>query len=283
MAEDDCRMNIILDLDNTIINALDDSDRKKLSGDFSSKFLYKDMIPFFRIYARPHLEKFLDYLFANYNVAIMTAAEKDYALFIIENFILTKPERKLEFIFFRYQVELSREIYGGVKDLRVIWDLFQVNGFTKQNTVILDDLDMVYETNPHNTLRIKGFFIVDEDTGKINYDMIEDKELLNVISQLDYIREIYISNICKGISKAILDVNILPSKLNEEEKPDIEEIKAQIEEEVKQEVLKEGKDDEATKEIQKEQEEKEIKQAIEETIEKEKEETKKEIEESKGT
>jgi TFIIF-interacting CTD phosphatase-like protein len=208
MAEDDCRMNIILDLDNTIINALDDSDRKKLSGDFSSKFLYKDMIPFFRVYARPHLEKFLDYLFANYNVAIMTAAEKDYALFIIENFILTKPERKLEFIFFRYQVELSREIYGGVKDLRVIWDLFQVNGFTKQNTVILDDLDMVYETNPHNTLRIKGFFIVDEDTGKINYDMIEDKELLNVISQLDYIREIYISNICKGISKAILDVNI---------------------------------------------------------------------------
>jgi hypothetical protein len=282
MAEDDCRMNIILDLDNTIINALDDSDRKKLSGDFSSKFLYKDMIPFFRIYARPHLEKFLDYLFANYNVAIMTAAEKDYALFIIENFILTKPERKLEFIFFRYQVELSREIYGGVKDLRVIWDLFRVNGFTKQNTIILDDLDMVYETNPHNTLRIKGFFIVDEDTGNVNYNMADDKELLYVISQLDYIREIYISNICKGISKAILDVNILPSKLIEEEKPDIDEIKAEIEEEVKAEVLKEGKDDEATKEIQKEQEEKEIKQAIEETIEKEKEETKKEIEEAKG-
>jgi hypothetical protein len=281
MVEEDCRMNIILDLDNTIINALDDSDRKKLSGDFSSKFLYKDMIPFFRVYARPHLEKFLDYLFANYNVAIMTAAEKDYALFIIENFILTKPERKLEFIFFRYQVELSREIYGGVKDLRVIWELFQVNGFTKQNTVILDDLDMVYETNPHNTLRIKGFFIVDENTGKINYDMADDKELLNVISQLDYIRGIYISNICKGISKAILDVNILPSKLIEEESPEIEDIKEKIEEEVKAEVLKEGKDDEATKQIEKEQEEKEIKQAIEDTIEQQKEEAKKEIEEAK--
>jgi hypothetical protein len=281
MVEEDCRMNIILDLDNTIINALDDSDRKKLSGDFSSKFLYKDMIPFFRVYARPHLEKFLDYLFANYNVAIMTAAEKDYALFIIENFILTKPERKLEFIFFRYQVELSREIYGGVKDLRVIWELFQVNGFTKQNTVILDDLDMVYETNPHNTLRIKGFFIVDENTGKINYDMADDKELLNVISQLDYIRGIYISNICKGINKAILDVNILPSKLIEEESPEIEDIKEKIEEEIKTEVLKEGKDDEATKQIEKEQEEKEIKQAIEETIEQQKEEAKKEIEEAK--
>ena len=275
-------MNVILDLDNTIINALDDSDRKKLSGDFSSKFKYRDMIPFFRIYARPHLDKFLDYLFANYNVSIMTAAEKDYALFIIENFILTKPERKLNFIFFRYQVELSREIYGGVKDLRVIWELFQVSGFTKQNTVIIDDLDMVYETNPHNTLRIKGFFIVDEDTGKINYDMAEDDELLKIMSKLDYIRKVYISNICNGLNKAILDVGILPSKIMEEEpQPDLSEVKKEVEEEVKEAILEEGKDDEVTKEIQREKEEQEIKQAIEEKIEAQKEKMESEIEEAK--
>lgn len=275
-------MNVILDLDNTIINALDDSDRKKLSGDFSSKFKYRDMIPFFRIYARPHLDKFLDYLFANYNVSIMTAAEKDYALFIIENFILTKPERKLNFIFFRYQVELSREIYGGVKDLRVIWELFQVSGFTKQNTVIIDDLDMVYETNPHNTLRIKGFFIVDEDNGKINYDMAEDDELLKIMSKLDHIRKVYISNICNGLNKAILDVGILPSKIIEEEQPELSEVKKEVEEEVKEAILEEGKDDEITKEIQREKEEQEIKEAIEEKIEAEVEQAKQEIEDAKG-
>lgn len=279
----ECRMNVILDLDNTIINALDDSDRKKLSGDFSSKFKYRDMIPFFRIYARPHLDKFLDYLFANYNVSIMTAAEKDYALFIIENFILTKPERKLNFIFFRYQVELSREIYGGVKDLRVIWELFQVSGFTKQNTVIIDDLDMVYETNPHNTLRIKGFFIVDEDNGKINYDMAEDDELLKIMSKLDHIRKVYISNICNGLNKAILDVGILPSKIIEEEpQPELSEVKKEVEEKVKEAILEEGKDDEITKEIQREKEEQEIKEAIEEKIETEVEKAKQEIEEAKG-
>ncbi len=278
----ECRMNVILDLDNTIINALDDSDRKKLSGDFSSKFKYRDMIPFFRIYARPHLDKFLDYLFANYNISIMTAAEKDYALFIIENFILTKPERKLNFIFFRYQVELSREIYGGVKDLRVIWELFQVSGFTKQNTVIIDDLDMVYETNPHNTLRIKGFFIVDEDTGKINYDMADDDELLKIMSKLDHIRKVYISNICNGLNKAILDVGILPSKIVEEEsQPELSEVKKDVEEEVKEAILEEGKDDEITKEIQREKEEQEIKEAIEEKIKAEKEKMESEIEEAK--
>lgn len=278
----ECRMNVILDLDNTIINALDDSDRKKLSGDFGNKFKYRDMIPFFRIYARPHLDKFLDYLFANYNVSIMTAAEKDYALFIIENFILTKPERKLNFIFFRYQVELSREIYGGVKDLRVIWELFQVSGFTKQNTVIIDDLDMVYETNPHNTLRIKGFFIVDEDSGKINYDMAEDDELLKIMSKLDHIRKVYISNICNGLNKAILDVGILPSKLIEDEpQPELSEVKKEVEEEMKEAILKEGKDNELTKDLQREKEEQEIKEAIEEKIEAQKEKMESEIEEAK--
>lgn len=205
---EECRMNIILDLDNTIINALADSDRKKLSADFSNKFKYRDMIPFFRIYARPHIEEFLDYLFANFNVAIMTAAEKDYALFIINNFVLTKPGRKLEFVFFRYQVELSREVYGGVKDLRILWDLFNVSGFNQQNTIIVDDLDMVYETNPHNTLRIPGFFVVDEDKGTVNYDSVNDTALLDIMKQLDFLRGVYVSNVCKGLDKAILDFSL---------------------------------------------------------------------------
>jgi len=231
---EECRMNIILDLDNTIINALADSDRKKLPADFSSKFKVRDMIPFFRIYARPHIEEFLDYLFSNFNVAIMTAAEKDYALFIIDNFILTKPGRKLEFVFFRYQVELSRELYGGVKDLRVIWDTFNINGFSRQNTIIVDDLDMVYETNPNNTLRIPGFFVVDEDKGTVNYESINDTALIDIIRQLEFIKGVYTSNICKGIDKAILDFSLLSKEEPTEEKQ-LEEVKEQVKEEVKQE------------------------------------------------
>jgi hypothetical protein len=54
--------------------------------------------------------------------------------------VLTKPGRKLEFVFFRYQVELSREVYGGVKDLRVIWDTFNIANFSRQNTIIIDEM-----------------------------------------------------------------------------------------------------------------------------------------------
>ena len=201
----DCKLNIILDLDNTLIQALEPSDRKKIPHELSNKFQYIDYIPFFRIYARPYLQRFLDYIFEHFNVSVITAAEKSYALFIIENFILIKPERKLSFVFYRYQVDLSREIYSGVKDLRMLWELFQIPGFYKHNTVIIDDLDLVYQTNPNNTIRIPGFFIVDEETNKVNHDMVNDDELLNVIHQLEFLKEVYQTHHCRWMDAALLD------------------------------------------------------------------------------
>jgi hypothetical protein len=189
--ENDCKLNVILDLDNTIINALDEKDRMKLTEEMSNKYHYIDYIPFFRIFARPHLETFLEYLFENYNVAVMTAAEKDYALFIIKNFILTKPDRKLKFIFFRQQVDLAREIYGGMKKLDIVYDFFKIPGFDRTNTILIDDLEIAIESNPMNSIRVKPFCVVDEKTRKVNYDEPYDDELLEVISQLESYRQSY--------------------------------------------------------------------------------------------
>ena len=199
------KLNIILDLDNTIVNALSIEDRRKLSSDFGKKFKFQDYIPFFRIYARPHLEKFLDYLFNNFNVAVLTAAEKDYALFIVERFILTKPNRHLEFIMFRSQVDMAEEIFGGMKDLRVIWETYKVNNFYPSNTIIIDDLDLVAQTNPNNTIRIEPFFIVDEESGEINFESEKDTELLKLITELEFFNEHYQSQINKWVDRSILD------------------------------------------------------------------------------
>ena len=88
---------------------------------------------------------------------------------------------------------------------------------------------MVYETNPYNTLRIKGFFVVDEDNGKVNYESINDNSLLDAINQLEYIKDIYDTNICKGIERAILDLNKIEKKDEEKiEEVKIEEIKEGI-------------------------------------------------------
>jgi hypothetical protein len=192
------RINVILDLDNTIINALAHSDRDKLPSEVSDKFKYADYIPFFRIYARPHLQEFLDWLFANCNVAVFTAAEKDYALFIIENFILIKPERKLEFTFYREHVDLGESLYpDSMKDLRLVWDFFHVQNFYPSNTVIIDDLDLVCQTNPQNCIRIPGFFVVDEETHEPNESSVTDTELLKMIDTLTTLKNKYSSTLNK--------------------------------------------------------------------------------------
>ena len=52
----ECKLNVILDLDNTIINAIDSSDWIKVP--LNSGLKYVDWPPLFRIYARPHLQEF---------------------------------------------------------------------------------------------------------------------------------------------------------------------------------------------------------------------------------
>lgn len=187
------RINVILDLDNTIINALEEEERKVLPVYYQNKFNHKDMIPLFRIFARPHLEEFLDYLFANYNVSVFTAAEHNYAKFIIENFILTKPGRKLDVVFFRYHFDLAHKLYGKAKGLEVLWNFFHVYNFYPCNTVIIDDLIDVRKSNPFNTIPVQAFEMVvrvnrDQEA---NWDAINDEELLKVIQRLEKIKSQY--------------------------------------------------------------------------------------------
>jgi hypothetical protein len=113
------RINIFLDLDQTIISGevlKDEDDDDEIYDIESNKtkainFNFHNMENYYVIFERPGLQKFLDYLFKNFNVSIWTAASKDYGLFIAEKFILKgHPERKLDFMFFSYHCDLSENI-----------------------------------------------------------------------------------------------------------------------------------------------------------------------------
>ena len=168
--------NILLDLDNTLISAealtefpfSEDGMREK-----AMKFPIYDMDSYYIVFERPNLQEFLDYLFANYNVAVWTAASKDYALFIVENIILKKPGRVLDFILFSYHGDLAYKKHKGTKNLKFLWDTLELDGYSEDNTLIIDDLKDVYETQPSNAIHIKAFEILDKDSE-------EDKELLEV-------------------------------------------------------------------------------------------------------
>ena len=160
------RKNVILDLDNTLISAegLEDFPfEDTLMKQKALKFAIHDMDGYYIVFERPYVQDFLDYLFENYDVSIWTAASKDYALFIIKHIILKKHTRHIKYILFAYHCDLSKKFYNGnSKDLRLIWDTLDLEGYSTANTVIIDDLEEVYNTQPRNSIHIPAFEILED-------------------------------------------------------------------------------------------------------------------------
>lgn len=190
------KMNILLDLDSTVICSLDNNELKNLPKKYNDEFIHWDMNNYYRIFERPYLQLFLDYLFSNYNVSIFTAADKDYALFIADNIILKKPGRKLKYLFHGYHSDLSEKYYKSPKDLRILWDVFNLKTkFRPCNTIILDDLDEVYDNNPYNSIAVEKFEILDIN-GKFNKEMLHDNFLLKCIPIIENLTNKMLSNKC---------------------------------------------------------------------------------------
>ncbi len=160
------KLNIVLDLDNTLLCAVDFREIMDSNFDpiFSEKLKYIDFMfdnkPLYRIFLRPNLEDFLDYLFDEFNVSVFTNADKDYADFVATNIILKSTKsRKLDFVFYRYHSNIVLENYGKMKDLRFIWEMAHIYYFFPSNTIIIDDLYLVKQSNYYNCLAIKPFEI----------------------------------------------------------------------------------------------------------------------------
>jgi TFIIF-interacting CTD phosphatase-like protein len=170
---------IVLDLDATLISAqnLERYDREK---EFSKAQKFEDqftMDGYYHIFARPHLQTFLDFLFENFKVAVWTAASQLYALNVIENFILpkNKPGRGLEFILFDYHNEHSIKNGKGTKDLSLFSSFYKMPGY--DDMVILDDFDDVIKVNKSNAIKVPFF----EYKDKRSY---EDTFLIRIIPRL---------------------------------------------------------------------------------------------------
>ena len=180
---DPSKMNVLLDLDNTLINACEEDEMSLIPKQFAKNFEHFNFEGEYEIFGRPHLQEFLDFLFANFNVSVWTAAERGYALFIIDKFLLTKPERKLHMFFYRHHVILGEQRFQQTKDLRLLWEYLRVPNFWPCNTLIVDDLEDVQVANPFNTLAVHSFDMVakkSEGEYVANIDAVYDETLLKV-------------------------------------------------------------------------------------------------------
>jgi TFIIF-interacting CTD phosphatase-like protein len=183
---------LVIDLDETIIHSISKEEIKSIKGGKESleKQGYKTHRMsggYYTVVERPGLQEFLDYAFKNFRVSIWTAASKDYALFIIDDIILKdKPERELEWIFFSYHCEISTKKCRSIKNLSLLWDMFKLDGFTRDNTIIMDDHHKVYSTQKSNCIYMDPFHLDEE---KDITEKAEDDFLKRLIPQLEKLKK----------------------------------------------------------------------------------------------
>lgn len=156
------KINVILDLDNTLISSLSQSEQReaprKLLSKKMARLKYVDMPPDdeYKIFERPGLQEFLDFLFDHFNVSVWTAASKSYALFIIDYFVLAnRPERKLDYVFFSHHCRLSKRKLSTQKNLTMLSE-FGVE-YDMSKTYIIDDHPEVYRTQPKKCIHVEAF------------------------------------------------------------------------------------------------------------------------------
>ena len=148
------KINFILDLDQTLIHALKPNEMYRSHED---KFKKYDMDGSYIVFERPRLQEFLDFVFANFNISVWTAATQDYASWIIANIILQKPNRKLDYVFFHQHVVISEKMTSHTKALKMFWEVYKMPDYNDRNTLILDDYNEVYKTQPNNCINVKPF------------------------------------------------------------------------------------------------------------------------------
>jgi len=192
-----CNLNIILDLDNTIINSIPYDRMKHVPKNIDLESIdIGDFITF----KRPNLDIFLDFLFNNFNVGVYTLGSRDYAEDIVWNFIQNKPGRKVDFILSKEDeiINTTSSKYMGLgltKNLRFLWEDLKIYDYYPCNTFIIDDNPFVKATNPYNTIHVNKFEVL-RDNNTYNNISTMDNVLLEVIKELMKIKTIYIQNKC---------------------------------------------------------------------------------------
>lgn len=169
------RINILLDLDNTLISSIAKHEETSILKPRMKKFRWENMEGYYKVFERPGLQNFLDFLFKNFNVSVWTAASKSYALFIIDEFILKgHPERKLDYVLFSYHCKKSKQLRGTQKALDILKDEFKLLDYNMDRTYIIDDHDEVHSSQPNNCIHIKAF----EFTDRKSYEDVELDEFI---------------------------------------------------------------------------------------------------------
>lgn len=191
------RLNVVLDIDETLIyfiKAIHSKNWCKLSDEDKAKYEYqKNKNNGNIIIFRPHVRKFLCWLFEHCNVYMWTWSDRDYAE-DIANLLTNGKKDNIKGFFADQDAERSGKICQGFshsKDLNYLWyhhpDTKDKLG--ECNTILIDDLpkNSVHESNMKNSITVNPFALFGEikDRSEDYTDVSQDRTLLDLIPILD--------------------------------------------------------------------------------------------------
>jgi Dullard-like phosphatase family protein len=167
---------LILDLDETLIHTEKFPTNYLEEGEYDFKYPSSNKSYEYFTIKRPFLDEFLKYAFENFDVAVWTAAGKEYAENVVKNIGIDKSN--LEFFYTEENCTIRLDYltgdYYGEKNLNKI----KKRGFDLEKVLIVDDIAKTAVHNYGNLIQIKPFTSNREDT-----------ELLKLISYLEKIKD----------------------------------------------------------------------------------------------
>lgn len=190
-----CKLNIILDIDETLVyfihhryfkhswDPLPEKEKKKYRVVESKSGLFL---------MRPHLEEFLEWIFEHCNVYLWTWSDIEYAEGVAKMVTGGHP-KKFKGILVDEDANASSQEHGNSKDLNYLWYAKKMKCFHECNTILIDDLpgNSVNTSNAKNSITINPFGIFGEVKARTDpyEDLSKDKTLLDVLKIIKKVHE----------------------------------------------------------------------------------------------
>lgn len=156
---------IVLDLNGTLMHRIGSQQLKLLHSREPPLPPPDNVLGGKKIYYRPHLDRFLEFLFARFQVGTWTSALEKNAIHMVTSLIPEHLRSQLKFNWTRERCTLvgPAKDHASIKDLHKLWSdpIAQSNGWTYRNTILIDDTDDKAARNPQNALHLRAFDVTD--------------------------------------------------------------------------------------------------------------------------
>lgn len=206
------KLQLILDLDETLINFVDKSLMLEISEIEKAKYkLIPDNTGNGVFVMRPHVNDLLDFAFENCIVSIWTWAGDEYAR-EVANILTDGAIHKFANIWSTQHATDAFKTYKTGKDLRHLWYNLNKTNMFPCNTILVDDLDTntQHPTNKNNSIQVPAFKLYDETA--TYRDVSSDVELLDVIETLKGV--LSDASFCKNANVSPFNTNAMCHNLS---------------------------------------------------------------------